>query len=249
MKKAHRLLIVLLLLKLSMLACKKETTSPGSPQVQTGTVSGKAIDRQGNPLAGVKIIIEHTVWHDTYTFATTDSKGNYKVNIPSEPAGSWTAKAQIERTSYNEDYTFDLEVDNDNTFTVKDASVRNFTWKLEGERPGGGYYGAHIDLYQFGTDVNMTDVKLILTPYNDTPLVDGSEAATIERTIEDVAGTFMAKDIPIGTYNVKAVYQGKTLLLRNRHKDEEATETKTVVFGKNGMLAATEYNIEYWLSE
>jgi hypothetical protein len=95
----------------------------------------------------------------------------------------------------------------------------------------------------------MTNVKLILTPYNNTKLIDGSEAATIERPVEDVAGTFMAKDIPIGMYNVKAVHEGKTLLLTNRHKEEDATETKTVVFGKNGMLGATEYNIEYWLSE
>ncbi len=82
----------------------------------------------------------------------------------------------------------------------------------------GTYYGAHVDVYPFGTDVPLEGVKLVFTPTENT-LIDGSPAATIERTVEDVAGTFMAKDIPIGKYTVKAVYPGKTLLLDNRHND------------------------------
>jgi len=72
---------------------------------------------------------------------------------------------------------------------------------------------------------------------------------SIERSIQDVAGTFMATDIPIGKYTVKAVYAGKTLLLENRHDDNGPAVSKEVIFGKNGTLGETEYNIEFWVSE
>ena len=110
------------------------------------------------------------------------------------------------------------------------------------------YYGAHVDLYQFGTDAEMNKIKLILTPVENT-LIDGSPAQAIERTVEDVAGTFMVKDVPIGKYNVKAVYAGKTLLLDNRHSSGDPAITKDVVLQKNGNLGETEYNIEFWVSE
>ena len=127
--------------------------------------------------------------------------------------------------------------------------MRNFTWKLSGSRPGtNGYYGAHVDLYAFGTDAQMDKIKLVLTPAENT-LIDGSAATEIERTVEDVAGTFMVKDVPVGRYSVKAVYPGKTLLLQNRHDNGEPAITKEVVFGKNGTLGETEYNIEFWVSE
>ena len=113
----------------------------------------------------------------------------------------------------------------------------------------GGYYGAHVDLYLSGADVTMTDVTLRLTPL-DPQLLDGSPAGVIEGKLEDISGTFMLKDIPIGKYKAEAIYPGKTLLLSNRDitGDTPAVE-KEVIFGKNGLLGDTEYNIEFWLSE
>jgi hypothetical protein len=90
----------------------------------------------------------------------------------------------------------------------------------------------------------------LFTPYpGETNLIDGSVANTFERPVEDVAGTFMAKDIPIGKYTIKALYNGKTLLLNNRHQDDNDEETKTVIFGKNGYPGETEYNIEFYVTE
>jgi hypothetical protein len=106
-----------------------------------------------------------------------------------------------------------------------------------------------VDLYAFGTDVQPDQVKIVFTPLEPT-LIDGSTAVSFEKRVEDVAGTFMAKDIPIGKYSIKAIYPGKTLLLKNRHSDNgEAAESQEVVFGKNSSMAETEYNIEFWLSE
>jgi hypothetical protein len=59
----------------------------------------------------------------------------------------------------------------------------------------------------------------------------------------------MVKDIPIGKYSVKAVYSGKTLLLKRKRVTDVEEINKEVVFAKDGFLADTEYNIEFMVSE
>lgn len=238
----------------AFIACTKSVEvahAAASTEKQTttaATVSGTVTDSRGNPLAGVQITIEHTVWQGTYVHAVTNSKGKYKITIPSSPAGSWTAKAKLTKKAYGQQYIFDLDGDA-SPFTQSASVIRNFTWKLSGQKPGtDSYYGAHVDLYQFGTDATMTNVKVVFTPMLDT-LIDGSPAVSFERQVEDVAGTFMAKDVPIGKYMIKAKYPGKTLYLDNRHNSGNPKVSKQVIFGKYGFLAETEYNIEFWLSE
>ncbi len=244
-------LFSILLLAGSFYSCKKDNSDINDPSGKANTVSGTVKDSRGNLLQGAAIVAEHTVWYDTHVNGTSNAGGNYKINIPAEPAGSWTAKAQLHKTGWGQNYVFDLAADKSDPFTANQGAERNFVWKLSGSRPGAtGHYGAHADLYQFGTDVPMEEVKLIFTPYpGETTLIDGSPAVVIERMVEDVAGTYMVKDIPIGKYNVKAVYAGKTLLLDYRHNSGNPESSKTVVFGKYGYLAATEYNIAFWLSE
>jgi hypothetical protein len=249
MKQIFRFLPALIFLPLMVVACKKDTSAPTSENTP-GMISGKITDASGHPLAGVKATIEHTVWYNSYVFAVSDNDGAYQTRLPDQPAGDWTAKAQIERSAYGQTYKFDLDPQNNAPFNNSAAAVRNFAWKLSGLRPGNsGYYGAHVDLYAFGTDVQPDQVKIVFTPLEPT-LIDGSTAVSFEKNVEDVAGTFMAKDIPIGKYSIKAIYPVKTLLLKNRHSDNgEAAASQEVVFGKNSNLAETEYNIEFWLSE
>lgn len=240
-------LIIALAIFSSFCSCNKNDSDRHAGQ---NVLKGKITDSRGNIVQGAKIISEHTVYYNSYTTGISDANGNYEVSIPKDPAGSWSAKAQITKTAYGQSYVFDLHPDNTSTYT-KDGAQRNFAWKLSGQRPGSdSHYGAHVDLYQFGGDIPMTQIKLIFTPYpGETTLIDGSPAAVIERNIEDVAGTFMVKDIPIGKYTVKAVYPGKTLLLDYRHNSGNPDVVKTVVFGKHGYLAATEYNLAFWISE
>ncbi|MBV4360483.1 carboxypeptidase-like regulatory domain-containing protein [Pinibacter aurantiacus] len=234
-------------------ACTKDAGSPNDPASQTknGVVTGIVTDANNLPVKDANITVEHTVWYNSYLLAASNSQGRYEVSIPNDPAGDWTAKAQLTKTSYGQTYTFDLEPDNTGTFSKASGAIRNFKWKLSGQRPGGtGYYGAHVDLYMFGADVDMTKIKLLFTPYpGETNLIDGTVATAFEKPVEDVAGTFMAKDIPIGKYTVKALYNGKTLLLNNRHLDDNNQEAKMVIFGKNGYLGETEYNIEFYVTE
>ncbi|WP_165958237.1 carboxypeptidase-like regulatory domain-containing protein [Segetibacter sp. 3557_3] len=230
-------------------ACTK-SVEPSTSGAEQGAVTGRITDEAGKPLAGIRVVIEHTVWVATYVYATTNEDGYYKAELPKDPAGSWTAKAQVKKNAYGQQYTFDLHPATDEPFTRNDKPVRDFTWKLSGPRPGTAQvYGAHVDVYQWGLDIPMTGVKLVFTPVAGETLADGTAAKLIERNVVDHAGTFMARDIPIGKYTVRAVYPGKTLLLDNRKDNGEPEVQKTVVFGKNGYLAETEYNIEFWLSE
>lgn len=233
------------------IACSKKTDLPEQPGAQNGFVTGIVKDQKGVAVKDAKITIEHTVWHASYLLATSNAEGKYEVTLPDDPAGDWTAKAQLTKTAYGQTYKFDLEPSSTDAFNKSAGAVRNFTWKLSGVRPGqSGYYGAHVDLYQFGTDVDMTKIKLVFTPYpGETNLIDGTPATSFERSVEDVAGTFMVKDVPIGKYTIKAVFAGKQLLLNNRHEDDSNEQSKTVVFGKNGYLGETEYNIEFYVTE
>lgn len=232
--------------------CSKDANLPDAPATGTknGVVTGIVTDAKNLPVKGANITVEHTVWYNSYLLAASNNEGKYQVSLPDDPAGDWTAKAQLTKTSYGQTYKFDLEPDNAGTFTKASGAVRNFKWKLSGQRPGGGYYGAHVDLYMLGADVDMTKIKLLFSPYpGEINLIDGTVAAAFERPVEDVAGTFMAKDIPIGKYTVKAVYSGKTLLLNNRHLDDNNEVAKLVIFGKNGYLGETEYNVEFYVTE
>lgn len=235
-------------------ACSKKNLDKDlseGPGTKKGIVSGVVTDTKNRPVKDARITIGHTVWYNSYLFASSDIDGKYQVALPDDPAGDWTAKAQLIKTAYGQTYKFDLEPDKTDAFNKASGTVRNFKWKLSGlRRDNTSYYGAHIDLYPFGADVDMTKVKLLFTPFpGETTLIDGTTATSFESPVEEVAGTFMVKDVPIGKYTIKAVYAGKKLLLNNRHIDDNNEENKTVVFGKYGYLGETEYNIEFYITE
>jgi hypothetical protein len=233
--------------------CRKTSgISDNSPTgTQAGVVTGIVTDSRNLPVKDASIIIEHSVWYNSYLFASSNQEGKYEVSLPNTPEGDWTAKAQFTKMAYGQTYTFDLEPDKTGAFNRAAGAVWNFKWKLSGQRPGGtGYYGAHVDLYPFGTDVDMTKLRLSFIPFpGETTLIDETTVSPFERPVENIAGTFMVKDLPIGKYIVKAIYTGKKLLLNNRHSDDMNEESKTVIFGKYGYLGETEYNIEFYLLE
>ena len=101
-------------------------------------------------------------------------------------------------------------------------------------------------IYEGGVEWAIADGTSVRGSFT---LMDGTVVTAFERPVEDVAGTFMVKDIPIGKYTLKALYNGKTLLLNDRHLDDNNEETKTVIFGKNGYPGETEYNIEFYVTK
>jgi hypothetical protein len=249
MMKTILISLVSLIYIASITSCVDDNVLPEDSTSKTGIVSGKVTDAMGKPLAGIKITIEHTLWHANYVFGETDVKGNYNITMPELPAGTWTAHAQINKSAYGNEYKFDLD-GSTTAFTQSESVVRNFTWKLSGSKSNNeAFYGAHLDLYNlFGTDAPLDKIKIMFMPIEPT-LIEGSPANAFERNVENVAGTFMVKDIPIGKYTVKAVYPGKILLLKSKRISDVEAINKTVVFGKYGYLADTEYNIEFMVSE
>jgi hypothetical protein len=91
-------------------------------------------------------------------------------------------------------------------FVPGDGAVRNFRWQLTGRIPdaGSNHFGASIALV--ATDElwesleDGDDIELRLVP--DGPLVDGSEASVITRTIPFARSGWASRvdDLPHGTY-------------------------------------------------
>jgi hypothetical protein len=109
MMKTILISLVTLLYISSITSCVKDNVLPEDSTSKTGIVSGRVTDAMGKPLAGIKIVVEHTLWHATYMFGETDNNGNYAIKLPEQPAGMWTATAKINKSAYGVDYLCDLE--------------------------------------------------------------------------------------------------------------------------------------------
>lgn len=249
MNSSIKILLLAAVVVICSNACDKDVR-PAQPVIQKGKITGRITNSRGQAIHGATIIQEHTVWFNSFVSTNSDVTGNYEADIPTSPSGSWSAKATLTKSAFGQNYKFDLHPDASGSFNANNNVVRNFQWNLTGERPNGGQYGAHVDVYAIGNGIPLTQVKLVFTPFpGETTLIDGSAITGFERELEEVAGTFMVRDIPIGKYMVKAVAPGRTLLLDYKHDNGDPQLNKPVIFGKYGFLADTEYNLAFWLSE
>jgi hypothetical protein len=215
MKKIFVLLIAVQ--TLAATACTKtnvdDDTDTGSSK---GIVKGKLTYSDGSPITNQKVVIENTVLYASYVFAITNSKGEYSVAVPN---GSWKVSVEIEKEFLGKKYKYNLHPDNPDPFAGSDGAVRNFTWKINGEKPGGRFYGSPVKAYSdFFTPINMSDVELTLTP--DGVLIDGSKGSVIKKRLVDVGGgEYGIDDVPIGKYTITAknVVTGQPLEIRLRN--------------------------------
>ena len=199
-----KILLVLTVFHLFAVACSKGDN--GNPEqdnasIEQGIVKGRITDAGGNPIAGAKIVIEHTVYYATYVYAISDSHGYYRAAVPN---GSWQASVQIERSYLNRIYKFDLHPAIAAPFAGTTGAVRNFTWKLSGPKPNGGYYGSNVAVYsEPGSSFMMEEVELSLTP--DGSLLDGTPGQLIKKGLIDIGGGEDGiNDVPIGKYIITA---------------------------------------------
>ena len=203
-------------------ACTKKGTEPavaGNPAntgIEKGMIKGRITDSKGNPIANAKVVIEHTVYYGTYIYAISDDRGYYKTNVPN---GSWQASVQIQRNYLGRTYTFDLHPDNAEPFAGTAGALRNFTWKLSGAKPAGGFYGSSLAVYpEPGSDFFIEDLELTLRP--EGPLADGSAGEIISRGLEDIGGGEDGiRDVPVGKYLItarnKSTGMGLQIRMRN----------------------------------
>ena len=176
-------------------------TGPGTPDVKKSVVRGVVLDTHGNPLAGVQVFADNTIFYNSNAIGVTDAQGRYEIDV-SEPMGTWHMSAQLEREYRGRTMTFDLHPDNDDPFPGTQGAVRNFQWRLTGETPQGFHYGAHVYLYaDIMRGLEAQNVELIFTP--EGPLVDGSVGQTFTARAEDGSNV---NDIPLGQYRIAARY-------------------------------------------
>lgn len=220
MKKSLRTAGKIFLFILLISCSKKNQDSGGNNEPQKGYASGKITHADGSPMPGVTVIVDNTMFYNTYVAAVSNEKGIYKVKLPS--TGTYHATADIKKTYNGKEYTLRLHPDNDNVFS-SDGAVRNFTYKLTGAYPDGlGYYGGTVivDKDVMSEIYDTENVELTLTPVGK--LIDGSQGQTLKlkpgQPRTDNYGKLV--DVPIGRYNISAVHVSgsvrKPLKLQNR---------------------------------
>lgn len=236
--------ILMLAVAIGATACtkteKNEPEHPSNPTIETNRVKGRVTDAKGNAIPNVKLVVEHTVYYGTYIFATANQQGYYNAGIPN---GGWQVTAQIERSIAGQTYKFDLHPDVATPFTGATGAVRNFTWKLSGAKPGGGFYGSSVVVYpEPGSLLQLDNIELIINP--DGALADGSIGSVITRSLTDIGGGEDGiNDIPIGQYTIKARNKAtnQPLLIRIRNTGSYA-DSVTGIF-KAGYTGSTQYQI------
>lgn len=208
--------------------------------IEKSVVKGRITDSNGNPVANAKVVIENTVFLASYVFAVSGVDGYYKTSVPS---GSWKASVQIQKNYQGQTYTFDLHPDNDAAFAGTNGAVRNFSWKLKGAKPAGGFYGGQVAVYaEPGSSIMMEDVQVTLTP--DGPLVDGSNGQTITKGLIDIGGGEDGiNDIPIGKYIITAknTATGQALQVRIRNTGSYNSSVSSIF--KPGFTGSTTYQV------
>src|SRR5690349_15900349 len=210
-------LFLVLVTGASLMSCSKSVGNnpPDSsdqhedpPKEQKGYVTGKVTDTKGNPLSGVKVYIDNTIFYNSGIGTTTDANGNYKIK---GQQGAYRAYAEMTITFNNHPFKIEFHPDNYDAFAGEDGAVRNFQWKLTGERPfnPGTYYGGYATLSKDpGGDLyDAENIEFTFTPVGN--LIDGS---TGEKLVKSCGAPYSQTyyyimDIPIGRYEITAVYK------------------------------------------
>lgn len=208
-----------------------------------GYATGKVTDTQGNPMKGVEVVIDNTMFHASYSLGSTDANGNYQIQLPS--VGTFMASAQIVKEYNGRRYEQDLDVDVYEAFSI-DGAVRNFQWKLTGERPEGeGFFGATIGINKALYSVIYDDenIEFTLTPVGN--LIDGSKGKQLKMK----AANGYLEDIPLGRYEMTAYYNGEAgkmpLKLRDHFSDDEYGSTLVIDFEPSTIWGRNSFYISY----
>jgi hypothetical protein len=197
---------------------KEDPLPDGGARPEKGALVGRITDMQGNPLPNILVYAGQSPYASTGQMGTSNANGRYKVPLRT---GSWRAYAFLEREYNGRTYKIDLYPDTYDAFDG-DGAVRNFQWRLTGEKPSGPgtCYGGSVQLAfdPGGGHDDIHNVDVTLTPVG--PLIDGSAGQPLtRRSPDDPRGQYYSylTDVPIGRYQVTARYRptGKALKVRN----------------------------------
>jgi hypothetical protein len=185
--------------------------NPGGGEVHPGQVTGRALDTQGQPLAGAVIYVGGAGIQTTPRKSTTDAHGQYMVDN-FVPRLTYKAFGWVPVTYRGKNFCLRLTPEDPSgyeSFVAELGAVRNFRWKLQGRiedsvapvDQDGAYYGGTIRIFPQLADDYTGLIELQLTPTG--PLIDGSQGQALTRTV-DLLKPLFALDIPVGVYKVTA---------------------------------------------
>ena len=184
-------------------ARKAPTAEKATEKAEANVVKGKVVDARGEPVAGATVTVDHTLFYNSNIQVKSGKDGTYRVQVPQ---GSYRVTASLLREYHGKKYKFDLHPETVADFAGSDGAVRNFVWRLSGEKPEGshGHYGGFVVGYTQPGDfsVQMTDIELTLTP--DGPLIDGSKGQPVTRKLVSTGDGFAVQDVPVGRYKITA---------------------------------------------
>lgn len=210
-----------LLLGLSALTSAVQAQTPGR-------MEGRVTDARGVPLAGVQVIADNTIFYNTNAIGVSDAQGRYSLNVAS-PAGTWVGSARVTRQYNGRRYVLELDPNTVDAFAGNAGAIRDFTWKLSGDRRDGlGTYGMSViyyfDLFEDphypGEYLDTRYVELSLRPVG--PLIDGSTGQTLVGLGQNTPDGPAIRDVPVGRYAITARYRApqrpvRPLVLRVRN--------------------------------
>src|SRR3546814_20583649 len=108
MKNMKTSMLLLAALALPMLSACEGSGGTDAAKAEGGYATGKVVDTQGNPIAGAKILLDGTVFHNSYIHGSTGQDGTYRIKAQH---GAWMAYPPF-KTPYNgQTYTMDLPPD------------------------------------------------------------------------------------------------------------------------------------------
>jgi hypothetical protein len=200
----------------------------GELEVEAGVLKGRAVGADGRPIQGVEIAADNQLLYNSNLIVSTDADGFYQVDTNIATTFRVTARMKIDFNGTK--YLVELTPENDASFAGPAGAVRNFTWKLTGERPDGlGHYGSSVLFYLDGVDpqnpevyLDDENVEVTLTP--EGPLIDGSQGQSITRKASRTPDGSGLVDVPLGRYRISANYQGRPLQVGLRNSGQYAAE-------------------------
>ncbi|WP_066942090.1 carboxypeptidase-like regulatory domain-containing protein [Microtetraspora fusca] len=200
----------------------------GVGEIEPGVLKGRVVDGKGKPLAGVQVVADNQLLYNSNLIVPTDADGFYRVET--NVATTFHVTATVTRQYNGQTYSLDLAPDDDNSFAGPTGAIRNFTWKLTGQRADGlGVHGSSVLIYLDYRDpqdpeayLQDENVELTLTP--EGPLIDGSQGSTITRKSSRTGDGSGVHDVPVGRYRITATYEGRPLRVKPRNSGEYAPE-------------------------
>lgn len=201
----------------ALTACSEKEPTPGNnnnnnnnntntQNPTAGTVAGRALDTQGRPLANVKVAIEPALTKGDPLVTRTGADGSYRIEgLPSVP---YWVHAWTEVNFNSQRFCLRLGMADAAQYEAVNPSngaVRDFRWQLTGLIPDDVssdplYFGGKVYLDLTG-DFTDSTLKLTFTPSG--PLIDGSAASPLTRTVSLTGGAQpVVEDLPVANYTV-----------------------------------------------